>query len=238
MHIWLSRHCKTCWLRPNIILRHIHAAEHGQRKYLAITAFPEKDIPGWAAVSRSSSSSKIRLIPPESSRNFLCNSRISPNAKKLWDTTDAKNRKACASSPAHIQTNYEEKKSVLSMKQRLDQIVKSPWVEIKALSPLCSIAYNKLRPHVTLWGSCLVIKSSRIPNSHLFFKSNSEWCRSSWNLDSTICLIFQHVSRMIEYIGYFDTRHGKQFTCINVWCLMHLSTSLKVDHTYCRSCIP
>ena len=60
-----------------------------------------KDIPDWAA-SRSSSSSKIRLIPPESSRNFLCNSRMSPKAKKLWDTTDARNLNAWASSPIKI----------------------------------------------------------------------------------------------------------------------------------------
>ena len=53
----------------------------------------------FCAASSSSSSSKILFIPPESSRNFLCNSRISPNAKKLCDRTDAKNRSACASSP-------------------------------------------------------------------------------------------------------------------------------------------
>jgi len=55
--------------------------------------------------SSNSSSSKIRFIPPESSRNFLCNSRISPNAKKLCETTEARKRRACASSPENNQNN-------------------------------------------------------------------------------------------------------------------------------------
>lgn len=144
------------------------------------------------AASRSSSSSNIRLIPPDSSRNFLCSSSMSPKAKKLWDTTDAKKRSACASSPKiidHIFMFFQKRdycKTDKTQGKPFSHYRCIPWVEIEALLPLCSIAYNKLNPHVTLWGSCFVVKSSSTPNIHFFFKSKAEWLRSSINLVSTI----------------------------------------------------
>jgi len=82
------------------------------------------------------------------------------------------------------------------MQLKLSILLISPWVEVMARSPLCSMAYNKLKPQVTLCGSCFVTKSSSMPYDHFFFKSNMEWSRSSLNLDSIICSIEKRANQM------------------------------------------
>jgi hypothetical protein len=92
------------------------------------------------------------------------------------------------STAAHVPGHL---KKITNMREwercNLSIILISPWVEDIARSPLFSTAYNKLKPQVTLFGSCFVTKSSSMPYDHFFFKSNMEWSRSSLNLDSIIC---------------------------------------------------
>ena len=83
------------------------------------------------------------------------------------------------------------KKLFMSQLMQL-RICTSPWVEVKDRSPLCSKAYNKLNPHVTLCGSCFVTKSSSMPYSHFFLISSKEWLRSFSNFDSIICKYKQY----------------------------------------------
>ena len=86
-----------------------------------------------------------------------------------------------------------------------------------ARSPLCSMAYNKLKPQVTLCGSCFVTKSSSMPYDHFFFKSNMEWSRSSLNLDSIICSVEKRANNM--------NCEGKKNTMSEGYSMLHCSRS-------------
>lgn len=101
--------------------------------------------------------------------------------------------------PARLRKFYGERDRSMSLVLQLNSRWQSlPWVEVMARSPWWSRAYNKLKPHVTLWGNCFVIKSSNMPNIHFFFKFNNEWSTSFSNLDSIICEVISKIRFNID----------------------------------------